>query len=177
MKILTAYERHSFNKGFLSNKILNILKIICYCHALTLLNQNTELVNKKLGVDFNFETLNKFADNLINFVKENTNDKFYIIESVLKHDAMVNVYQHFKNGDVMIKAIQRENKNAFKWLKSMKNGMNILIHFVRTKLIFDSYVKTYVSDKRCASQTDKNGRTALFHTLTYPTSLWKLSSR
>jgi len=95
---------------------------------------------------------------------------------------MTKVYQHFKNSVVMIRAVQMENKHAFKWLKSMRvspyvqdeNGMNVLMHMVRKRFTFDSYIKTFASDKKCANQTDINGRTALFHALNCSPSLWKL---
>jgi len=151
-------------------------------HALTLLNQNKELIQKNLGTDANIEVMDQFVCDLTNVVIQNTKNKFNIIENVLKHSTMTNVYQHFKNSKVMIKSVQMENKHAFKWLKLIgvspyvqdENGMNVLMHMVRKKLIFDSHIKTFASDKICANQTDINGRTALFHALNCSTSLWKL---
>eukprot|EP00833_Pecoramyces_ruminatium_P012910 jgi/Orpsp1_1/1186942/evm.model.d7180000054290.1 len=150
-------------------------------HAITLLNENNQIIQENLGSSANPITLDRFIEDLNNVVIQNKQGKYDLIESVLKHNAMDNVYNHFKESNVMIKAIQSENKNALKWLQSMKvspyvqdaNGMNVLMHAIRNKK-WDSFIKSFASDATLVNQEDALGRTALFHALHNPTGLWAI---
>jgi len=149
--------------------------------ALTLLEENKNIIGENLGENANLETIDNFINFLINNIVQNKNNNFDIIKKVLKHDTMTTVYKYFINSNAMIKAVQAENKNALKWLQSMKvspyvqdeNGMNVLMHAIQN-MQWDSYIKPFISDKKCTSQEDNNGRTALFYSLNNITGLWKL---
>jgi len=150
-------------------------------HALTLLNENKKIIQEYLGKDANPVILDKFVNDLINVVIRTTKKKFSIIKSALNHYTMVTVYDRFKNSDVMIKAVQNDNKYALKWAKSMKvsscvqdeNGMNVLMYTVQN-MKWDSFTKSFASDSKCLHQEDNNGRTALFYALRNPSGLWEV---
>jgi len=139
-------------------------------HALTLLDDNSMLIEEYFGTDDNLMTLDSFTKDLGKIVIETGRGKFGIIESALEHTAMTTVYNHFINSDVMIRAFQMCNKYAVKWLQTMQinpyvqdeQGRNALMFVVQNSQ-WNSYIKQYASDERCISQIDNNGRNVLFY--------------
>ncbi len=107
--------------------------------AITLLEVNKNIIRENLGEGANLETIDNFINYLNNYIVQNKKDNFDIVKKALKHDTMTTVYKYFINSNVMIKAVQTENKYALKWLQSMKvnpyvqdeNGMNVLMHAIQ----------------------------------------------
>jgi ankyrin repeat protein len=140
--------------------------------AISILNNNIKIVQEYLGDDANPKTMDHFVQDLVQIVIQTHKGKFGVIESALKHQAMANVYYHFKNSDVLIKAFQIENKHAIKWLFSMQvspyvqddDGRNALM-FAAQNSQWNNYIEQFATDTKCINQVDKYGRNALFYAL------------
>jgi len=150
-------------------------------HALTLLDDNSMLIEEYFGTDDNLMTLDSFTKDLGKIVIETGRGKFGIIESALEHTAMTTVYNHFINSDVMIRAFQMCNKYAVKWLQTMQinpyvqdeQGRNALMFAVQ-KAQWNPYIKEYALNEKCVNQVDKNGRSALFYAVRNLSGLMEL---
>jgi len=154
--------------------------------ALSLIEQNYLLIQTNLGEDSKVITIDKFVNDLIDIVIQTSKNKFDVIKKTLKHDSMATVYRYFKNSNVMIRAVEANNKYALKWLISMnvnpyvkdENGMTVLMHVVQKANVLkndlNSFIKIFGSDKNCINQEDNYGRTALFYTLDNNSSLQRL---
>jgi len=149
-------------------------------HALTLLNENGEMLKEYLNDEVNTKVLDSFVNDLSTLIVQTEEGKFKLIEKALKHKYLTSVYHHFKESRVMIKAVQSENKNALKWLKSMNvslyvqddDGMNVLMHMVKNNK-FNSSIKSF-TDEITSKQVDKYGRTAIFYAINNSLALWEL---
>jgi len=150
-------------------------------HAISLIEQNEKLIQANLDEKCNVITMDKFINDIIDIVVDNSIKKYDVIKKTLKHKSMAVVYRNFNNSIAMIKAVEANNTKALDWLLSLKvsptvqdeNGMNVLMHVVQNRDL-NSYVKTFASDKTCLNQEDDHGRTALFYALSNAMALWKL---
>jgi len=161
-------------------KFLDALRNNNKC-ALSLIEQNEQLIQANLVENCNVITMNKFINDINDIVVHNSKKDYDIIKKALKHKNMTTVYICFRNSNVMIKAVEENNKEALDWLLFMKvsptvkdeNGMTVLMHVVQNKDL-NSYIKTFASDKTYINQEDNYGRTALFYAVDNTLALWDL---
>jgi len=96
---------------------------------------------------------------------------FQYIEDVLKFPTMKDVLAEFRESDIIIRACQKQNFTALKWLINMeinpfiadKNGMTSLMHAAKEQSLFFvvEYLVKYNED--LINIKDNNGKNVLFH--------------
>lgn len=112
----------------------------------------------------------------INDIILNKFSKFVFIENVLKYPSMKDVLALFRESDIVIRACQKENTIALKWLIKMdinpfifdENGMNSLMYAVKQKFLF--FVVEYLLNlnKGLTYIVDNDGNNVLFHAVDNP---------
>jgi len=149
--------------------------------VLLLLNDNANLIETFLGKNGSRKVLDEFLRRLSLIVFQTDKGKFGALKCTLEHSAMTNVYHHFINSNIMLRALQMEKVHVVKWLLSMdvspyvqdENGMNALMYAVQNiKLV--SFIPVFASDKRCLNQVDSNRRNALFYAVNCALGLTEL---
>jgi len=115
----------------------------------------------------------------INDIIVNKNTNFVYIENVLKYPSMKDVLAQFRESEIIIKACQKENFTALKWLIKMdinpyvfdENGMISLMYAAKEKSLF--FVVEYLLNisKDLVNIVDNNGNNVLFYAVNNPLTL------
>jgi len=146
-------------------------------------NQKDECI---LNIDNNEDTVKTFlgprdSKYSRNFMKEvikivvETENNFSIIERALIHDYFTYVLARFRESNVLIKACERGNESAIRWLLTMninlcmkdENGLTALIHAVKHRHLVPIVCSLIDNDEdyNTLNMTDKNGNNTLFHAI------------
>ncbi|ORX73410.1 ankyrin [Anaeromyces robustus] len=151
----------------LETKILDKLQRNKKCDKV--IKENNKLI-KEYFIDVKDSSILKNFINNLNEVVLNSK-KYGEIEKFLKHPAMTQVLEAFRNSDILIRALQNKNKSAAKWLLTMNVNTNVRDKLGRTALMyacsyweFESITEKLVKENpNSINITDEDGNTALYH--------------
>jgi hypothetical protein len=88
-------------------------------NCIALLDNNKELIETKLGGPNNLKIIHKFVAFIKDAVLKN-NGEFVLIQTILYHSSMQNVFSEFKKSTILIEACESKNTHAIEWL--LTNG-------------------------------------------------------
>jgi ankyrin repeat protein len=140
------------------------------------IENNKEIIKSNLGENGEPEILEGFITKLSSVILQANSKKiFSLIEDVLLHPCFSRVLGRFRESDILIKACQKANKYALKWLLTMninlvtqdnENGMTALMYAVSDSSLFFVVQELLRNPYQSfLNIEDKNGETALFHAL------------
>ncbi|KAG4084115.1 ankyrin repeat-containing domain protein [Neocallimastix lanati (nom. inval.)] len=149
-------------------------------NCLKKLEENENFIKKNLNSNDLHNVIIKFIENINNIISNNEN-RFNLIEKFLKHSTVTNIFNLWKNSDVLLKACKAGNKNACKWLLDMDINSRVQDDEGKTALMYAienpsllSIVKRLIVKNDCLNILDNNHNNALYYALHNTNALMEL---
>ncbi|OUM59297.1 hypothetical protein PIROE2DRAFT_15215 [Piromyces sp. E2] len=143
--------------------------------CLNTIRKNEELIQTYLQNTENQVHIKSLVGQINNVIL-NKNSQFDNIEQVVKYDSMKDVLSEFRESDIVIRACEKENVGALKWLLTIdinpfvsnKDGVTSLMRAAEHKILF--FVVEYLvkDNEDLVNIVDKNGENVLFHAINNP---------
>lgn len=155
------------------------------------IESNKTLIQENLGENADAEVIKNFVKELNEVIVENVeNDdhqiniiiegnknsthfqnKYELVEKVLKNPYFSRVLENFKDSDVLLRACKEGNKSAAKWLLTMnvtpylqdEDGVSALMYAAKNS--FEFVVEAHLHDSVCINLVDNKGENVLFYSV------------